>query len=558
MAGRPRGAGRRAVTSRLLAPWLGALLAACQGASSASDGAADAGDPDKGLGPASAVELVDATEEVRLPMDSSPCLVVEDVDGDDRLDVLLDENADDVLDLYVNAGDGTFVRREVPLPVGGFTLACGAGDLDGDGRLDLVAGLFPKTIVVLRNTGAGFSPVPMPSLEEDGTTFGTLSVSDLDGDGWVDILLAFFGQIEGGLVDCATSANDFQCRYDRDQPGPTRSLWLRNAAFTSFEVMEVAPGAEQGRSTNALAVLDWDADGRSDVFFCNDFGANALHLQRAAGAFEDVAMGLGIAGYNHCMGVAFADFNRDGHLDFYIADAGPDQFYFGASDGRFEDRAQALGLSEWTRFHSGWAPVAGDFNMDGRLDLFVVNTALTRSAEDLERLFETRGFEGLPSIGLPQADYLYEGQPGGRFQPKAVPHREGGLAAIIIGATAAADLDGDGDLDIAEVYLAPWTFRLLRNETVTENHWLEVRLRGKTPNTFAVGATVELREDGRAFASSRVEGAKGSLAQTTYTTHFGLGARATIEEILVRWPSGDTTMFPGPVAVDQRLVLEER
>ncbi|HEY9286228.1 MAG TPA: CRTAC1 family protein, partial [Pyrinomonadaceae bacterium] len=134
------------------------------------------------------------------------------------------------------------------------------------------------------------------------------------------------------------------------------------------------------------ALLDFDADGRLDVFFTNGArledpmprGAqpdkrdprywNRLFRQKPDGTFEDVTERAGVRGSGYSMGAAAGDYDNDGATDLYVTALGANTLYRNRGDGTFEDvtrRANAAG--------SGWSTSAGwfDYDADGRLDLFV-------------------------------------------------------------------------------------------------------------------------------------------------------------------------------------------
>ena len=135
-----------------------------------------------------------------------------------------------------------------------------------------------------------------------------------------------------------------------------------------------------------VALLDYDADGRLDIFFTNGAqlsdpmpkGArpdkrdprfwNRLYRQKADGAFEDVTERAGLRGEGYSMGAAAGDYDGDGHTDLYVAGYEAGRLYRNLGDGRFEDVTQKA-----KAVVAGWGTSAGwfDYDRDGRLDLFV-------------------------------------------------------------------------------------------------------------------------------------------------------------------------------------------
>ena len=540
------------------------LLLACeQPLADAQQSCASGGQPSA---PA-VVTLTDATQETGLPTRAIGCLAFEDFDVDGRADLLLGAigEADFAvtgpgrLDLYRNQGDETFHAHAVPLPgATDLTAACDVADFDNDGLPDIVVSVFPgdpDRIALLRNMGnltfedaTSLLPVSVRS-RPPPTVVGFV---DYDADGWLDLFLNFVpaSHLHPDQIACEATDDDFTCHLPDDAGLPPPGALLRNHDGVFAEL----PAPSSSR-TNVIGFLDWDGDGFIDVFASNDFASNTLWRNvDGSGRFEDIAGGLGLGRYNHGMGSAFGDFDRDGRWDLYVADAGPDQFYFGLPDGTMEDRAARLGIGEWTRFHSGWAPLAADFNQDGRLDLFVVNSALVGSSEQLADLAAGRP----PLRPGPQADYLYVANDIGGFNLTLLPHAPGARPMVLVGITAVADYDGDGDLDIAELYLAPWTFRLLRNDTASQGRWLAIDLEGRTVNRDARGASVELLGgDGVPFDRRAAHGMSGSVGRSWGTLHFGLGDRDCVQALRVRWPGGGVQEVPGPWPADRVVQVVE-
>jgi hypothetical protein len=165
----------------------------------------------------------------------------------------------------------------------------------------------------------------------------------------------------------------------------TRTLGIpfvhENSATSNKYLIETMGGG--------VALLDYDNDGRLDMFFTN--GArledpqpsgkppdksdrkfwNRLYRQKPDGTFEDVTMKAGVSGaaQNHYgMGVAVGDYDNDGYADLYVTNYGGNILYRNRRDGTFLDVTRSAGVAG-----QGWSASAGfaDFNNDGRLDLFV-------------------------------------------------------------------------------------------------------------------------------------------------------------------------------------------
>ena len=129
-------------------------------------------------------------------------------------------------------------------------------------------------------------------------------------------------------------------------------------------------------------------------------------------------------------------------------------------------------------------------------------------------------------------------------------------------AVALCDWDCDGDLDMWIANRNGPQVRFLRNDLATENHFVALRLEGKSCNRDAIGARVEilLKQDGNVGAEKKLiktlRAGEGFLAQSSKWLHFGLGSDAKLIEVVVQWPGGEREIFKG-IEEDRRYLLVE-
>ena len=243
---------------------------------------------------------------------------------------------------------------------------------------------------------------------------------------------------------------------------PADRVRLRNVAETAGLrfVYEHSPSPARyfvESVPGGVAVFDYNADGRPDIFFTNGaatpslekaFPRHANRLFRNDGRmrFTDVTDAAGVRGTGYAIGAAAGDYDNDGHVDLFVAGARANQLLRNRGDGRFEDVTTPAGIrGEELSVAGGWF----DYDNDGRLDLLVVN--YVRWSADLNpscgdeargiRIYcHPRVFDGLPNR-------LYRNRGDGTFED--VSARAGLQAHVGKGMSAAfADVDRDGRLDI--------------------------------------------------------------------------------------------------------------
>jgi hypothetical protein len=213
----------------------------------------------------------------------------------------------------------------------------------------------------------------------------------------------------------------------------------------------------------------------------------------------------------------------------------------------FRDDAVSNGLGPATRIELKFGLFFFDADLDGRLDLFGANGHLE---EDIHRVQATQRYAQPPHFFWncgPEAST--------EFVPVPTENCGGAMMSPLVGrGTAYADIDGDGDLDMA-VAASGGPARLLRNDQQLENHWLRVKLNGQRLNTSAIGAVVELHA-GDVIQRRLVSPTRSYLSQCELPVTFGLGDEAKVDNLVVRWPRGKTTELTA-VDIDRLLTVEE-
>lgn len=435
-----------------------------------------------------------------------------DVDGDGWVDLLVLRGDLGPARLLRNLGNGQFADEAAArgLQISG-GLANGAllADIDGDGDLDAVTGGlyiadagYSSPPRMWRNNGAGQFAEVTPFLPGwDGHDSWSVAQGDADGDG--DLDLAW------GRWATGTGARTHLYRW-------------QDGGFVAADTAAGLAGHFTARDHSFTPnFADIDDDGDADLLYTGDFGSSRV-LRNDAGVYANIT-GPAITDENG-MGAAVADYDNDGDLDWFVSsihDPGVPAGNWGASGNRlyrndgqggFSDVTSAAGVREagW-----GWGSCFADFNLDGWLDLYMVNGMLGPLAaifnQDPARLF------------LSNRD--------GSFSEQAQAH---GVADTGQGrGLVCFDYDRDGDVDIytQNGYGAA---RLYRND-LAGGHSLTLRLRGRTPNPSAIGARVWLTT-AAGTQMREVSAGNAFLSAGPSEMVFGLGNSARIERLRVRWP----------------------
>jgi hypothetical protein len=449
--------------------------------------------------------------------------------------------------LFQNNHDGTFTdvteKAGVANERWGFGVA--VGDYDNDGWPDIYVANFGKNRLYHNNHDGTFTDVA----EKTGVALGGWSTGptwgDYDHDGLLDLFVPGYLKfdLDHPVFAGKDSVPEGACQYrgvnvfcgPKGLVGESDHLFHNNGDGTFTDVSLKAGVADrEGRYGFTSVFADLDDDGWLDLVVANDSTPNYFYRNRRNGTFEDQSYLSGFAVNEEgraqaSMGIALGDYNRDGKLDLFVTTFSDDYKSLYRNDGgaNFTEVSYRVGLGNPTIPFLAWGTGFLDFDNDGLLDIFIANGHVYPIADRVEW--------GTTWAERPQ---LFRNLDGTKFQE--VPAATGsGLAAVVPARGAAfGDVFNDGHIDVVLNNMdAPPT--LLRNVVKNANHWLTLKLVGGPKSSRdAIGAKVFLTAEGIRQRSDVFSG--GSYGSSSDPrVHFGLGSVAKIDKLEIHWPSGN-------------------
>lgn len=493
-------------------------------------------------------------------------------------------------------------------------------DLEGDGDLDLVLNTFGQGTHLYLNDGASHFQEMRLSVGLNSDQGGmSLAAGDLDGDGFLDLYVVnyrtsalvdmpqtkfWLRKVDGKQVISTVNGRpvtepDLANRYRLDANGGVSEQGeldavYHNAGGTNFVSVSFTAGNFLDESGSPLKELpfDWglsamirdlNQDGLPDIYVCNDFDSpDRIWLNQGKGVFRAAPQLAFRKTSLFSMGVDVADINRDGLDDVFVVDmlsrehprrmnftpdrrapipsvgAWPERLqypkntlFLNRGDGTYAEIGSAARVeaSEWS-----WCPVFLDVDLDGWEDILVTN-GHERDARNMDVADQLKALRAgrtvsneeilsarklFPRLATP--NIAFRNNRDLTFQEKA--HDWGFDDAGVSHGIALVDLDNDGDQDVVLNNLnAPVT--LYRNNASA--HRLAVRLKGKAPNTQGIGARIEVRGGPVRQSQEMICGGR-YLSSDAPSKTFATGGSTNPLEITVYWRGGKRSVVAQAVA----------
>jgi hypothetical protein len=475
--------------------------------------------------------------------------VMVDINSDGLLDLYIcnagyqPEKSDQENELFINNGDLTFTdkAKDYGLNHNGYTTHAAFFDYDMDGDLD---------VYILNNS---FMPV---------NTLNYSNQRDLDAKNWP-------------VKDFLKGGGDKLLRNDQ---GSFIDVTKEAGIYSSLIGLGLG-----------VTVGDVNGDHFPDLYISNDFfERDYLYVNRGDGTFnEEIEARMGHISLAS-MGADMADINNDGYPEIFVSEMLPDEearlktevlfenypnynmklqrgFYhqymhntlqLNNGDASFSEIAWYSGVaaSDWS-----WGALIFDTDNDGFRDIYICNGTLQDvTNQDFISFFTDEVVQKMALTGeKEEIEYVMHRMPSNMqynrlfHNNKDLTFTESGLkfgfdTKSFSNGAAYGDLDNDGDLDLLVNNLNQEAFLYKNNsESLHNNHFISIKLKGKDGNTYALGSSISVFADFYIY-NTYVMPSRGFQSSVDHKTVLGIGKTSSIDSLVVIWPDRNKTVLMRP------------
>jgi hypothetical protein len=439
--------------------------------------------------------------------------------------------------LYHQEPGGRFTDVTEKAGLGGaaqnfYGMGVAVGDYDNDGDPDLYVTNYGGN-TLYRNEGDGtFRDVTRAAAVSASGWSASAGFFDFDNDGDLDLFVTRYvvWSFETNGY-CGERKPGYRAYCHPDNYEPVTNVLFANDGDGTFTDVSAKSGigSVAGKGLG-VSFADYDRDGFLDVYVANDSFQSFLFHNDGNGTFSEMGLILGV-GFNEDgktfagMGVDFADYDNDGQADIVVTDLSNERYrlFRQGKDGSFQDATHSSGLGAATLLFSGWSTRFFDYDNDGWKDIFVAQGHVMDTIE-----------KTAPNLRYEQPPLLLRNESGRFSRASAGAALERPWAGR---GAAFGDIDNDGDVDIVVSNVGQRALAL-RNDGGNRGNWIAIETVGKRSNRDGIGCRVKVVSASGASQYFTVTTAVGYLSASDKRLLVGLGAATTASVVEIHWPSG--------------------
>jgi hypothetical protein len=436
--------------------------------------------------------------------------------------------------LWRGGPGGTFTEVTDQAGIGSESYGTGVcvADYDNDGKPDIYVTCYGKNLLYHNLGGMRFEEVGAKAgVAGPGMLSTSACFFDYDNDGRVDLYVGHY--VKWTLKeDRWCGANKEKKSYCGPEVYPSqRDTLYRNLGDGTFQdVTSLTRIGNPHSKTLGMVASDLNNDGWVDLYVASDLVPNLLFLNNGNGTFTERGVAQGLAfgqdgGAEAGMGVTAGDYDGDGRMDIFVTNYSFEMYalYRNTPKGLFEYDSVRTGVGPATLLQLGFGVRFSDLDLDGRPDIILANGHVLDDCAESNSALE-----------YAQKMQIFQNVEGRRFKDVSAEAGTAFFKKYVGRGLAVGDYDNDGRPDLA-VNNVNGPMRLIHNLSQTGHHWIGLSLQGRHCNRSAIGARVTVKSGGQSQVQEVVSGSS-YLSQSDLRLQFGLGSSTRVDEVVVRWP----------------------
>jgi len=422
----------------------------------------------------------------------------------------------------------------------GYGMGASTGDINNDGFVDLLINNYGQNAIYINKGNGTFSLLDNSLINQYKSWSVSSSLADYNNDGLLDVYIVnYVDYFANDKVKTCLSVDESKDYCSPQAFSYQHDRLFKNLGANKFEEITSIAGLKSKAGPGlGVVTTDVNKDGLLDYYIANDGEPNHLWLNQGNDSFKENGFMSGLSVNMNgkpeaSMGVDVSDYDNDGDEDFFMTHLNrqTNTLYVNNGKGRFTDLSIKMKIGSSSYSYTGFGTMWLDYDLDGYLDLFSANGEVIKNQKQ-----QIAG----DAFPFKQPNQLWKNLGNGSFSESSKQQDSSFLQPKVSRGAARVDIDNDGDLDII-VSNNNGTPHLYINKLSQPNNWIGIDLYNKKTKRTETDALIELtQEDVKMFRRVKTDG--GYASSNDHRVVFGLNSNKSKANVKVNWRDGSSSI----------------